>query len=91
MMSPADLGRIVAIRRMYAAGKGRQARQSLGVSGVELSTSVGIAPSTLCRYENASRVPATKQALALARVFESLRPENIPDLAVVAADAGSTG
>ena len=91
MISATDLARVIAVRRMYAAGKGRQARHSLDVSGVELAQAVGISPSTLCHYESASRVPATEPALALARVFESLAPHRIPDLLAVVTDAGSTG
>ncbi len=91
-MSVSDLSLVIAVRRLYGSGNGRLARQALGVSLSELSRAAGgVSVATIWRYENGTRVPATSQALALARAFESLTPERIPNLLAVVTDAGGTG
>jgi transcriptional regulator with XRE-family HTH domain len=79
-MSAADLALVIAVRRLYQAGHGRQAREALGLSGGELARAAGIAVSALWHYENSSRIPRPAQALALARAFGCLTPQKIPDL-----------
>lgn len=53
---------LAILRKMAADGTARRVRVASGLSGRELATSIGVAPSTLWRWEHGERLPRNGDA-----------------------------
>jgi DNA-binding transcriptional regulator YiaG len=63
--------------RLAASGEGRAIRLRAKVSQAALSSAVGIEPSTVCRWEAASRVPTGQAAARWARLLRTLEADRV--------------
>lgn len=72
MPSASDLPTVALIRRMAGDGAARQIREQARLSLHDVAAAVGVADSTVCRWETGKRLPrgelALRYAAALAEV-----------------------
>jgi DNA-binding transcriptional regulator YiaG len=65
--------RISRLRRMLANGEAARIRQRARITRAEAAATVGVATSTLCRWELGRRNPSACAALAYLTLLEKLR------------------
>lgn len=70
-----DLIDLVAAREAAASGNGRSAREVSGISQTELAAMIGVAPSTVSRWESSERAPSGSSALRWIRALRAIAPE----------------
>ena len=67
-----DVLEIARARDLARSGTGRTIRVSAGLSLSEVGQAVGIAPSTVLRYERGQRMPRGEPGVAWARLMTQL-------------------
>lgn len=67
-----DLGLIATARRLAADGTARRIRETARLSEAEIGHVIGVAPSTISRWETGRRVPRGPAALRWAEILATL-------------------
>jgi predicted transcriptional regulator len=66
---PLDL---IKVRGLYRNGAAKDIRVGGGLSLGELGAAAGLSAAAICRYENGSRIPRGRSAIALLRLLEAV-------------------
>lgn len=74
-MNTQPILRLATARRLSSSGEGRTLRTQAGLTLQEVATSVGVAISTLSRWENGQRSPRGEAAARWAQLLTDLKHE----------------
>lgn len=74
-MAQHDIVLLAKARRYATTGHGREVRMGCGLSLREMAEAVGIATSSLWRWEHGERVPRGSSAAQWARLVDELQAE----------------
>ena len=72
-MEATDVAEVMEVRALARSGEARTIREAAGLSIREVAAAVGVAPSTVWRWENGAVMPRWEDAQRYARLLQQLR------------------